>query len=85
MKEGQLGFFDPANGYFWGNGGLGLYHNHGGDWESGIKGVDTCVMLFPNGVTATLEINSIGGNYGGANLYQCDLPRHAFDDAWEPV
>jgi CubicO group peptidase (beta-lactamase class C family) len=84
MKEGQLGFFDPANGYFWGNGGLGLYHNHGGDWDAGSKGLDTCVMLFPNGITATLLINSIGGDYGGADLYQCDLLRQAFDDAWEP-
>jgi hypothetical protein len=84
MKEGQLGFFDPANGYFWGNGGLGVYHNHGGDWEAGIKGVDTCVMLFPNGVTATLLINSIGGDYGGTDLYQCALLRDAFDDAWVP-
>ena len=50
MREGQLGFMDPADGWFWGNGGLGLYHNHGGDWEAGIKGLDACVMLFPNGV-----------------------------------
>lgn len=84
MMEGQLGFFDPANGYFWGNGGMGLYHNHGGDWTSGIKGLDSCVMIFPNGITASLLINSIGGNYGGANLYQCEVLRNAFDAAWMP-
>jgi hypothetical protein len=84
MKEGQLGFFNPANGYFWGNGGLGLYHNHGGDWTAGIKGLDTCVMLFPIGITANLLINSIGGNYGGAGIYQCEVLRNAFDAAWEP-
>jgi CubicO group peptidase (beta-lactamase class C family) len=80
MREGFLGFFDPANGYFWGNGGLGIYHNHGGDWEAGIKGLDACVMLFPNGVTATLQINSIGGDYP----YQCEVLRAAFDAAWVP-
>ena len=81
MREGQLGFMDPADGWFWGNGGLGLYHNHGGDWEAGIKGLDACVMLFPNGVSAALQINSIGGAYP----YQCELLRAAFDAAWEPA
>jgi hypothetical protein len=82
MKQGFLGFFNPLDGYPWGWGALGIYYNHGGDWytDTHSKGLGTCVMVFPNGVSATLEINSIGGTYP----YQCEVLRAAFDNAWVP-
>ena len=60
---------------------VGLYHHHGGEWASGVKGLDACVMLLPDGVSTALRVNSIGGVYA----YQCEVLRAAVHAAWVPA
>lgn len=77
MNDRYLGWMDPAN-YASPDGDLGPYRMHGGDWyRSNGRELHTCVVDFPNGVQASLVINSKRGFPG----YQCALLRDAFDDA----
>lgn len=90
MNQGFLGWMDPAQ-YNWGDGTWGTYHNHGGDlwWDGGLpfsqrRGMDSCVMSYPNGVQIALLINSQGPSYPGHPLsgYQCAALEDAFENAW---
>ncbi|MGH2437373.1 MAG: serine hydrolase domain-containing protein, partial [bacterium] len=82
MDDNFLGWLDPANGFSWGNGAFGLYHNHGGDYwgpgGSGGPGVRSCFMDFHIAVQASVLINSRSGNHP----QQCQLLTDAFDNAW---
>ena len=51
------------------------------DRASRDKGLDACVVLLPNGVSAALQINSNGGAYA----YQCEVLRAAVHAAWVPA
>jgi hypothetical protein len=62
------------------DGVFGVYRSHGGDSASGPNpGMTGCMMKFPNGLRAALQINSRGGSIGG---HPCTLLRDAFDNAW---
>ncbi len=88
MNQNFTGWMDPAN-YKWGDGVWGTYHNHGGDlWydnvaQSAKRGMDSCVMSYPNGVQIAILINSQGPSYDGhpASGYQCAALQAAFDNA----
>ncbi len=89
MNQNFTGWMDPAN-YNWGDGLWGTYHNHGGDlwWDKPLpaaakRGMDSCVMSYPNGVQIALLINSQGPGYLGHpnSTYQCAALEAAFDNA----
>ena len=85
MKSGYLGFMNPANNYGFAQGSFGVYHTHGGDWDHGAGGLDSCVMMYPIHVEAAVLINSsrkasgVGYPQGG---YQCTVMKWAFENAW---
>lgn len=85
MKSGFLGFMNPANNYGFAQGSFGVYHTHGGDWDHGAGGLDSCVMMYPIHVEAAVLINSsrkasgVGYPQGG---YQCTVMKWAFENAW---
>lgn len=80
MKQGYLGFLEPAR-YGFGAGVFGEYPTHGGDWDHGSGGLDSCVMLFPIQVEAAVVINSSGSGYTPVS-YQCSVLKWAFENAW---
>lgn len=81
MDFGFLGWMSPSN-YNFASGTFGTYRGHGGDLlynpPALDKGVDTCVMNFPEEVQVSVLINSIGGGYP----YQCQALKQAYEDAW---
>jgi len=60
------------------NGFLGWMSGGNYDWPNGERGLDACIIEFPNGVQTAILINSNGGNYS----YQCAELATAFDNAW---
>lgn len=86
----HLGYMDPAD-YSWGSGAHGTYHNHGGDlwWRNSnswspsapMRGIDTCLMSYPNNVQVALLVNSQGPAYPGGP-YQCAALHTAYDSSW---
>jgi hypothetical protein len=60
------------------NGFLGWMSGGNYDWPNGERGLDACIIEFPNGVQTAISINSNGGNYS----YQCAELATAFDNAW---
>jgi hypothetical protein len=85
LTTGYLGFMNPTDNYNFAQGSFGKYHTHGGDWDHGSGGMNTCVMVFPINVEAAVVINSSGKNAGQANFsrgYQCSVLKWAFENAW---
>ena len=84
MKTGSLGYTDPAL-YGYGQGVFGVYHGHGGDWDHGPGGLDSCHLSVPIHVEAALLINSSpkqsGTGYPNGD-HQCWVMRWAFENAW---
>jgi CubicO group peptidase (beta-lactamase class C family) len=84
MDTQFFGYNDPAVSNFFASfalGKFGVYRGHGGDLGNGgtpTKGMDSCIMNFPQGVQAVVLINSVGGSYS----YQCDVLQEAYDDAF---
>lgn len=83
MFDGYLGLDDPMHDDF-AEGVFGEYLSHGGDWDHGNGGLDSCVMMFPITIEATLTINSSGENSGTgySHGYQCAVIKWAFEHAW---
>jgi hypothetical protein len=80
MDAEYLGWLDPVEFAGLVDGVFGVYRSHGGDSASGPNpGMTGCMMKFPNGLRAALQINSRGGSIGG---HPCTLLRDAFDNAW---
>jgi len=80
MDNGFLGWMSGGN-YDWPNGEHGLYRSHGGDLfydPEPRRGLDACIIEYPNGVQTAILINSNGGSYS----YQCAELATAFDNAW---
>ncbi|MCP4442641.1 MAG: beta-lactamase family protein [Aureispira sp.] len=76
MLEETLGFENVKNGE------NGVYYNKGGDWYTGGsegRGSRTGIVIFPNGVEASLFINCRSGDHS----YQTDVLVEAFDAAWK--
>jgi CubicO group peptidase (beta-lactamase class C family) len=84
MKAKYLGLMDPARYSDITNGKFGVYLGHGGDWNHGPGGLDSCYLMFPIAVEGTVLVNSNGGSYGTPGVYQCVALKNAFDNAWVP-
>jgi hypothetical protein len=84
MKSEYLGFMNPSR-YDFAQGKFGVYNTHGGDWDHGSGGLDSCVMMFPINVEAVVLVNSSllasGGSYPNGG-YQCRVLKLAFENAW---
>ena len=79
MDELFLGWLDPVAFAGFVQGTFGVYRAHGGDYQSGNRGMTGCMMNFHINVQTSLVINSVGGNLGG---HACTLLKDAFDAAW---
>lgn len=75
MDDNMLGW--RQGGSYKGDHGLYLAHGGGLNDSTGVLFMSTCIMNFPNGVQASLMINS-GGTFG--DKYK--LLGTAFDNAW---
>lgn len=77
MLEGSLGFESTWNGEF------GDYYRKGGDWwdtgGSEGRGLRAGIVIFPNGVQASLLINCRSGNHS----YQTAALIEAYEAAWK--
>jgi CubicO group peptidase (beta-lactamase class C family) len=86
MKSGFLGFMDPANKYGFAESSFGgVYHTHGGDWDHGAGGLDSCVMMYPIHLEAAVLINSsrkASGTQYSHGGYQCSVMKWAYENAW---
>ncbi len=72
MKNNDLGMYgvDSTHGRYWD-------HNGGSPIKSGAGTVSDW-MIFPNGITAVITVNS----NGGLNEGQADVIRNAFNASW---
>lgn len=82
MKAKYLGLMDPARYSGFVNGKFGVYLGHGGDWDHGSGGLDSCYLMFPIVVESAVLVNSSGGKYGISGGHQCRALKEAFDAAW---
>jgi hypothetical protein len=79
MDFGFLGWQSPLN-YDFASGTFGTYRGHGGrlNRPPDPRGMDACVMNFPEGVQVSLLLNSKGGNYPS----KCEALKQAYEAAW---
>ncbi len=85
MRNHHLGLMDPAN-FGWATGAFGTYHGHGGDWDHGAGGLDSCMYAFPNLYEVAVVVNSSRKTSGGYTpvSHQCSVLKWAFENAWLP-
>ena len=83
MRSQYLGLMDPAN-YGFAQGVFGVYQGHGGDWDHGSDGLDTCMYSFPNLIEAAVVVNSSRKTTGGYTpvSHQCSVLKWAYEGAW---
>ncbi len=81
MRDGFLGWMNPdpddGDNYTFSQGMFGTYYSHGGD----LNNLHTGIIDFPNGVQASLLINS---EFTGAP-YQVEALKRSFENAWPEI
>lgn len=83
MRNHHLGLMDPAQ-FGFAQGTFGVYHGHGGDWDHGSDGLDSCMYSFPNLIEASVVVNSsrkTTGHYS-PSPHQCGVLKWAYEGAW---
>lgn len=83
MRGLHLGLMDPAQ-FGFAQGTFGVYQGHGGDWDHGTDGLDTCMFSFPNLIEAAVVVNSSRKTTGGYSpvSHQCSVLKWAYEGAW---
>ncbi len=83
MRDQHMGLMDPAR-YGFAQGTFGVYQGHGGDWDHGSDGLDTCMYSFPNLIEASVVVNSSRKTTGGylPVSHQCSVLKWAYEGAW---